>query len=45
VMDALSPFGIAHLDMPLTAPKVWQAIQKSREAGAKAGGSSATTGR
>jgi aerobic carbon-monoxide dehydrogenase large subunit len=27
VMDALSPFGIAHIDMPLTAPKVWQAIQ------------------
>ena len=27
VMDALSPFGITHLDMPLTAPKVWRAIQ------------------
>ena len=27
VMDALSPFGITHLDMPLTAPKVWEAIQ------------------
>jgi aerobic carbon-monoxide dehydrogenase large subunit len=27
VMDALSPFGVAHIDMPLTAPKVWQAMQ------------------
>ena len=30
VMDALGPFGIAHLDMPLTAPKVWQAMQTAR---------------
>jgi carbon-monoxide dehydrogenase large subunit len=34
VMDALGPFGIAHLDMPLTAPKVWQAIQAARAANA-----------
>jgi carbon-monoxide dehydrogenase large subunit len=27
VIDALSPFGIRHLDMPLTAAKVWQAMQ------------------
>jgi carbon-monoxide dehydrogenase large subunit len=27
VLDALSPFGIAHLDMPLTQEKVWRAIQ------------------
>jgi carbon-monoxide dehydrogenase large subunit len=27
VMDALSPFGVSHIDMPLTAPKVWRAIQ------------------
>jgi carbon-monoxide dehydrogenase large subunit len=26
VMDALKPFGVRHLDMPLTAPKVWAAI-------------------
>ncbi len=26
VMDALSPFGIRHLDMPYTAPKVWRAM-------------------
>ena len=45
VMDALSPFGITHLDMPLTAPKVWQAIQAARATGATAGSSSATRGR
>jgi carbon-monoxide dehydrogenase large subunit len=46
VMDALSPFGIAHLDMPLTAPKVWQAIQAARgNASASGGTTTATTGR
>ncbi|MBF0276676.1 MAG: xanthine dehydrogenase family protein molybdopterin-binding subunit [SAR324 cluster bacterium] len=29
VMDALSPLGIKHLDMPLTAEKIWNAIQNS----------------
>jgi len=32
VIDALSPLGIRHLDMPLTAEKVWQAIRKAGEA-------------
>jgi hypothetical protein len=27
VLDALAPFGIAHLDMPLTPPKIWASIQ------------------
>lgn len=27
VLDALSPLGIKHLDMPLTPQKIWQAIQ------------------
>ena len=46
VMDALSPFGIAHLDMPLTAPKVWQAIQAARgNASATDGTTTATKGR
>jgi carbon-monoxide dehydrogenase large subunit len=36
-MDALSPFGIEHLDMPLTAGKVWQAIRESRRGGAANG--------
>jgi carbon-monoxide dehydrogenase large subunit len=30
VMDALAPFGIKHLDMPLTPAKVWEAIQAAR---------------
>jgi aerobic carbon-monoxide dehydrogenase large subunit len=29
VMDALSPLGIEHLDMPYTAPKLWAAIRKA----------------
>jgi carbon-monoxide dehydrogenase large subunit len=46
VMDALSPFGIAHVDMPLTAPKVWQAIQAARANATASGGTTAkTTGR
>jgi len=32
VIDALSPLGIRHIDMPLTAEKVWQAIRKAGEA-------------
>jgi carbon-monoxide dehydrogenase large subunit len=31
VLDALSPFGIAHLDMPLTPPRIWAAVQNARE--------------
>jgi CO/xanthine dehydrogenase Mo-binding subunit len=34
VIDALSPFGITHLDMPFTPEKVWRAIH---EGGADAG--------
>ena len=30
VMDALSPFGIKHLDMPLTPEKVWRAMRASQ---------------
>jgi carbon-monoxide dehydrogenase large subunit len=29
VLDALAPLGVTHLDLPLTAPKVWTAIQKA----------------
>jgi len=32
VLDALAPFGITHLDMPLTPPKIWAAIQQAQEA-------------
>ncbi len=31
VVDALAPFGIRHLDMPLKPEKVWQAIQQARK--------------
>jgi carbon-monoxide dehydrogenase large subunit len=34
VVDALSSYGIRHIDMPLTAPKVWRAMQDAK--GAKA---------
>jgi carbon-monoxide dehydrogenase large subunit len=27
VIDALAPFGVKHLDMPLTSEKIWQAMQ------------------
>ena len=30
VIDALAPLGVTHLDMPLTAPRVWSAIQQAR---------------
>jgi carbon-monoxide dehydrogenase large subunit len=32
VVDALAPFGVAHLDMPYTAERVWTAIQQARAA-------------
>jgi aerobic carbon-monoxide dehydrogenase large subunit len=31
VIDALSPLGIRHLDMPFTAQAVWRAIQSAKE--------------
>lgn len=30
VMDALAPFGINHLDMPLTPNKLWRAMQQGK---------------
>jgi len=27
VIDALSPFGVRHLDMPLTPSKIWEATR------------------
>jgi carbon-monoxide dehydrogenase large subunit len=29
VMDAVAPFGIDHIDMPYTAPKLWAAIRNA----------------
>jgi aerobic carbon-monoxide dehydrogenase large subunit len=33
VLDALTPYGITHMDMPLTAPRIWQAIENARTGG------------
>jgi carbon-monoxide dehydrogenase large subunit len=33
VIDALSPFGIRHIDMPLTPQKVWRAMQAAGDGG------------
>lgn len=30
VLDALSPFGIQHIDMPLTPARIWDALQAAR---------------
>jgi carbon-monoxide dehydrogenase large subunit len=30
VNDALAPLGVRHLDMPMTAERVWRAIQQAR---------------
>lgn len=31
VMDALAPLGIDHIDMPYTAPKLWEAIRQAEQ--------------
>jgi carbon-monoxide dehydrogenase large subunit len=33
VIDALAPFGIRHLDMPLKPEKIWRAIREAQAAG------------
>lgn len=33
VMDALKPFGVKHIDMPLTPEKVWKAMQAASNGG------------
>jgi carbon-monoxide dehydrogenase large subunit len=35
VLDALAPFGITHLDMPLTPQKIWTAIRNTRAEGGR----------
>jgi carbon-monoxide dehydrogenase large subunit len=32
VVDALSPLGVKHIEMPLTRAKVWHAIKDARAA-------------
>ncbi len=34
VVDALSPFGIGHIDMPVTPERVWQALRSGKAPGA-----------
>jgi aerobic carbon-monoxide dehydrogenase large subunit len=29
VLDALAPFGLTHLDMPMTPPRIWSALQQA----------------
>ena len=41
VLDALSPLGIEHIDMPLTPERVWRAIRAARNAGDASGPGSA----
>ncbi len=33
VVDALSPFGIRHIDMPATPERIWRAMSEARRAG------------
>lgn len=33
ILDALAPFGIRHLDMPLTPPRIWLDLQRAKKAG------------
>ncbi|MEO7000184.1 MAG: molybdopterin cofactor-binding domain-containing protein [Ktedonobacterales bacterium] len=40
VVDALSPFGIRHIDMPLTPERVWRAIEAAKAAQASQSGQS-----
>src|SRR5271165_5594183 len=35
VVDALSPLGIRHLDLPFTPERVWRAIQAIQEKGGR----------
>jgi carbon-monoxide dehydrogenase large subunit len=37
VVDALSEFGITHIDMPATPHRIWQAIQAARDGGSAVG--------
>jgi carbon-monoxide dehydrogenase large subunit len=33
VVNALAPLGITHIDMPLSPPRVWAAMQQARQEG------------
>ena len=38
VLDALRPFGVTSIDMPVTQQSIWRALQEARAAGAGARG-------
>jgi aerobic carbon-monoxide dehydrogenase large subunit len=44
VIDALSPLGIRHLDMPYTSQTVWRAIQEAKGGAAAKGAADRTNG-
>jgi carbon-monoxide dehydrogenase large subunit len=44
VIDALSPLGIRHLDMPYTSQTVWRAIQKAKGGSGAKGAADRTNG-
>jgi carbon-monoxide dehydrogenase large subunit len=31
VVDALSDYGVTHIDMPLTSERIWRAIQDGKQ--------------
>jgi carbon-monoxide dehydrogenase large subunit len=35
VVDALSSYGIRHIDMPATPERVWRAIQQAQSSGSR----------
>ncbi len=37
VLDALAPFGVRHIDMPLTSERIWRALNAAREGHEKEG--------
>ena len=47
VVDALSPLGVRHVEMPMTPERVWRTIQAARQGGQQSGatdGASGTSG-
>jgi carbon-monoxide dehydrogenase large subunit len=34
VIDALAPFGVRHIEMPLNGERVWRALRKAQDGGA-----------
>jgi carbon-monoxide dehydrogenase large subunit len=43
VVDALAGFGVTHIELPLTAEKVWRAMHDSSPQGRESAGAGART--